>query len=319
MKEFDADLHKKNLLRKAAAALLSCLLIFSAGAGAFAADTPEETMETGQPVSQTEASQNSTQTTLTKPVISARSAVVVDGDTGKILYSKNSHYKRDPLSTTKLLTCLVALEHLNPDQKVTVTKWAAATGGSTAGLKAGEEVRVKDLIYAALLPSGNDAAVALAHAVSGTKAKFAVLMNAKAKELGCVDSHFSNPHGWKAADHYSSAYDMAIIAQAAMANLLIEKACSTEMYKMPKTNKHKARWISTTNSFVAKKVYPKSGVYAGKTGTWDYSNAALVSVCERNGRKVYAVVLKDTMKNRYKSTSQILNYSYKKLKFQQAV
>ena len=97
----------------------------------------------------------------------------------------------------------MALEHLDIDDTVTVTKTAADTPGSTAGLIAGEKIKVRDLIYGAMLPSGNDAAVALAISVSGTKAKFAKLMNRKAGELGCEDSHFSNPHGWKARTHYS--------------------------------------------------------------------------------------------------------------------
>lgn len=285
----------RNKARKAAAVLLSFSLLFTAvgtGSAVYAAEKPE------------------------RPEISAKSGIVIDGETGTTIYSKNPHIRRDPLSTTKLLTCMVALEHLSPKDTVTVTKWAANTGGSTAYLKAGEKVKVKDLIYAALLPSGNDAAVALAHGVSGSKAKFAVLMNQKAKELGCVDSHFSNPHGWKAKDHYASAYDMAKIAKAAMEVDLIRTACSTEMYKMSKTNKHKARYIATTNYLVAGKKYPKSGVFAGKTGTWDGKNASLVSACQRKGKLVYAVVLKDTTGGRYTSTNRILNYSYKKLTWQ---
>lgn len=247
-----------------------------------------------------------------RPTVSAKSAVVMDADSGKIMYSKNMHYKRDPLSTTKILTALVALEHLELTDTVTVTKTAANTGGSTANLKAGEKMKVKDLLYAALLPSGNDAAVALAIGVSGSKSKFAVLMNRKAKALGCVDSKFSNPHGWKAATHYSSAYDMALITKAAMENSAIKKACGTEIYRLAKTNKQKSRLIATTNYFVAKKKYPKLGVFAGKTGTWEWNNASLVSACKQKGRIMYAVVLRDTTSARYDSTNKILKYSYSK-------
>lgn len=253
-----------------------------------------------------------------RPEVTARSGVVMDGDTGKIIYSKNAHLKRDPLSTTKLLTCLVALEHLELTDKVTVVKQAADTGGSTAYLKEGEKVKVKDLIYACMLPSGNDAAVALAYGVSGSKSKFAKLMNRKVAELGCVDSKFSNPHGWKASNHYSSAYDMALITRAAMENSTIRKACGTEIYTMAKTNKHKARKIATTNYLVAKKKYPKAGVFASKTGTWESDNASLASGATRDGKTVYAVVLRDTMNGRYTSTNRILNYSYKKLEWQAA-
>ncbi len=252
------------------------------------------------------------------PTNTARSAVSMEADTGKIFYSKNLHYKRDPLSTTKVLTCLVALEHLDLTDKVTVSKAAANftkihTDASTAHLIAGEKVTVKDLIYACMLPSGNDAALALAHGVAGTTSEFAKLMNEKAEQLGCVDSNFTNPHGWKAKKHYSSAYDMALITKAAMEVPAIEKACGTEVYKMAKTNKHKARKIATTNYLVAKKKYPNSGVYASKTGTWDAKNASLVSACERDGKVFYVVVLQDTTNGRYTSTNKIINFSYKKL------
>lgn len=251
--------------------------------------------------------------TVTRPTISARSAVVLDADTGKIVYSKNSHYKRDPASTTKLLTALVVVEHLRLNDMVTVTKTAANTGGSTANLKTGEKMKVKDLLYAALLPSGNDAAVALAIGVSGSKSKFSVLMNQKAKALGCRESNFSNPHGWKASTHYSSAYDMALITKAAMENATIKKVCSTEMYRLAKTNKQKSRYVATSNYFVANKKYENPGVFAGKTGTWEWNNAALASACEQKGRIMYAVVLRDTTSGRYESTNKILKYSYKKI------
>lgn len=251
--------------------------------------------------------------TVTRPTVTAKSAVVLDADSGKIVYAKNSHYKRDPVSTTKLLTALVALDHLELNDKVTVTKTAANTGGSTANLKTGEKMTVKDLLYAAMLPSGNDAAVALAIGVSGSKSKFAVLMNKKAKALGCKESNFSNPHGWKASTHYSSAYDMALITKAAMENSAIKKACSTEIYRLAKTNKQKSRLVATTNYFVAKKKYPKLGVFAGKTGTWEWNNASLVSACKQKGKVMYAVVLRDTTSGRYESTNKILKYSYKKI------
>lgn len=123
-----------------------------------------------------------------RPAISAKSGIVIDGDTGKILYSKNPHTKRDPLSTTKLLTCLIALEHLKLNQTVTVTQAAVNVGakidGSNVDLKVGEKVKVKDLIYGAMLPSGNDAAMALAIAVSGSKSKFAAFDEQKSQTAG---------------------------------------------------------------------------------------------------------------------------------------
>lgn len=295
--------------RKAAAVLLAFSLILGGFGGSFAAygaDTATAAQKADKPAAAALKKPE-------RPANTAKSGVVIDGETGEIIYSKYPHRQRDPLSTTKLLTCLVALEHLKLTDTVTVTKTAADTPGSTANLKTGEKVKVKDLIYGALLPSGNDAAVALAIGVSGSKTKFARLMNAKAEELGCEDSNFTNPHGWKTKSHYSSAYDMAKITRAAMENPTIKKASGTEIYRMSKTNKHKSRRIATTNYFVAGKKYPKCGVFAGKTGTWEYNNAALVSACERDGKVVYAAVMGDTMTGRYTSSNRILNYSYKKL------
>ncbi|MGF6375233.1 D-alanyl-D-alanine carboxypeptidase [Clostridiales Family XIII bacterium PM5-7] len=257
------------------------------------------------------------ETALKVPTITAKSAAVMDGDTGKFLYTKNSNTRRDPVSTTKLLTVLIAVERLDLDRVVTISKYSANVtkkDGSRMGLKIGEKLTVRDLVYGALLPSGNDAAVALARAVSGTTKKFAVLMNEKAKELGCTNSKFSNPHGWKASNHYSTARDMARITKAAMENEFIRLVCSTERYRVPKTNKQKSRLIHSTNSFVKKTVYVNSGVFAGKTGTWDVNNAALASACQRNGKVIYCVVLRDKMSKRYQTTNTILNYSYKKLK-----
>lgn len=196
----------RHIFRRAAAIVLILTMVFSTGA-VYGTDSAAAKALNNPEI----------------PEISARSGVVIDGDTGKILYSKCRNIKRDPYSITKLLTVLVALEHLDPNQKITVNKTAANTEGSTAYLIAGEKVRTKDLVYAALLPSGNDAAVALAYGVSGSKAKFATLMNKKAKKLGCQNSHFANPHGWKSEKHYTTAYDMALITKAAMENDLIRK------------------------------------------------------------------------------------------------
>ena len=108
---------------------------------------------------------------------------------------------------------------------------------------------------------------------------------------------------------------MALITKAAMKNPAIKKACGTEMYKMAKTNKHKARYIATTNYLVAKKKYPNCGVFASKTGTWEFSNASIASACKRDRQVVYAVVMRDTTSGRYTSTNRVLNYSYQKIKW----
>lgn len=289
----------RHFFRKTAAIVLALTMVFSTSAAAFAG-----TSAVKKPV---------------LPQISARSALVIDGDTGEILFCKNSTTKRYPYSTTKLLTALTALDYLKPTDKAFFGTKAMGAPDKTGGFVYGEYVQVKDLIYAMMLPSSNEAAVALARRTAGTEAKFAKLMNKKAKELGCKNSHFTNSYGWLNKEHYTTARDMAKITKAAMENKLIKKAAGTEMYRLQATNKQGRRWIATTNYFVAKKKYPDCGVFAGKTGTWEIDRATLVSACERNGKVLYAVVLKDGMNDRYKSTNRILNYGYKKLAYLESI
>ncbi len=143
---------------------------------------------------------------LNADMLYATSAVAVDASNGRVLFSKEPDRKIYPASTTKVMTALLALENLDMDQEVTVTK-SCMVGESSIHLEDGETLTVRELLYGLLLKSGNDAAVALAQAVSGTAADFAVLMNERAAELGCVNTHFNNPNGLPDKDHYTTAED----------------------------------------------------------------------------------------------------------------
>ena len=148
----------------------------------------------------------------------AKSAILLEAKTGKILYEKNSHEKLAPASMTKIMSMLLIIEaiedgHLSWNEMITVSERAASMGGSQILLEVGEQMSVSDLFKGVAVASGNDAVVALAEAVAGTVEDFVVMMNNKAKELGLTDTNFKNPHGLDDANHYSTAYDMAFIAR----------------------------------------------------------------------------------------------------------
>ncbi|MBK7541796.1 MAG: D-alanyl-D-alanine carboxypeptidase [Candidatus Competibacteraceae bacterium] len=150
------------------------------------------------------------------PEVAARAVVLMNANTGEILFAKEPHLRLPPASTTKVLTALVAMEHLDPNARVQASAQAASTVPSRIGLHAGEMASTHDLLYGLMLKSGNDAAETLAEAAGGSVYGFASLMNSKAWSLGARNSHFMNPHGLPDEDHYSTAYDLALIFRHAM-------------------------------------------------------------------------------------------------------
>jgi D-alanyl-D-alanine carboxypeptidase len=155
---------------------------------------------------------------LKPPKITAKSAILIDAKTGDVLYEKKADVKREPASCTKILTALLAIENLDPDEVVTVAPEASGVEGSSVGLVPDEEIRAEDLLYAALLESGNDAATALGIGVDGSVEKFADHMNERVEQMGLTQSHFTNPHGLNDSKHYTTARDLAFIAREAMQN-----------------------------------------------------------------------------------------------------
>ncbi|MEF9922052.1 MAG: hypothetical protein RR313_02015 [Anaerovoracaceae bacterium] len=244
-----------------------------------------------------------------RPAINAKGAVTYCEELNKVVYSKNMHKKLDPLSTTKLLTVMIAADSVPLDTVVTIDARTARVGEASIFLKEGEKITVRDLMYAALLPSANDAAYALGMAVSGNMNTFTRLMNEKAKQLGAQNSFFTNPNGLLQKIHYSTAYDMMLISKAALSNPIVQEIDNTEKHIIPKTNKTKRRVIYTTNSFLVDGEYAKYGAFGGKTGTWDYYNSALIIGYKQEGHTFYSVLLKDRMDTRYKDMVKIINYS----------
>lgn len=159
--------------------------------------------------------------------LSARSAALYEPETGRFLYSKNASVRMPMASTTKIMTALVAAECISLDEVVTIPYEAEGVEGSSAYLKCGDEVTAEELLYALLLRSANDAAVAIAYHTAGSVEAFADMMNERAEALGLCDTHFTNPHGLDDKEHYTTAHDLALIAAEAMKNDLIREICST--------------------------------------------------------------------------------------------
>jgi D-alanyl-D-alanine carboxypeptidase (penicillin-binding protein 5/6) len=198
--------------------------------------------------------------------LTARAALVLDHQ-GKVLYSKNSDAKLPPASTTKVLTVLTALEHAHLNEVVKISRNAANTPPSALGVKPGEYYTVRELLYAAMLRSANDACVALAEHIGGSEEKFAILMNRKARMLGATDSHFANPHGLPDDRHVSTVQDLALIMNAAMRNPDFVQIAGTKRIELEWKGHHEARTLVNKNKLLTQYDTP----VVGKTG---FTNAA---------------------------------------------
>ena len=235
--------------------------------------------------------------------VNAAAALLVDPDTGEVLYEKNPHEQRYPASITKVMTCLLTLEavdrgELTLEQTVTASQ-ALHTGigenASTADIKAGEEIRIIDLLYAALIPSANEACNVLAEAVSGDVASFVELMNQRAAELGMEDTHFANTHGYHDPNHYTSAWDIYLMCKEAMQYETFRTIVSSLNYTMPATNMHEEpRIVRSTNALISNfRVFGYLYQYATgiKTGSTPEAGYCLAASATKEDRNLISVVL----------------------------
>ena len=253
------------------------------------------------------------------------SVILMDASTGKILYSKNAFEKRYPASTTKLMTAILALENCKLTDVATVSHDAifnVPVGYSHANLQEGERLTIEQLLKVLLIPSANDAAFVIAEHIAGSVDKFSEMMNNKAKELGCMNTHFVNPNGIHDEDHYSTAYDLALIGQYAMKFDKIMEIAKINHYKLPKTNKYTGptRIFNATNGLIDKDdEYYYSAATGLKTGYTDKSGYCIVSSAEKGELKLLEVVLgSENISTRYEDCINLFdygfnNYSYKKL------
>ncbi len=251
--------------------------------------------------------------------VAAKGAILYEVTTDTVLLEHNADMKLYPASTTKLLTALVALEYGNPEDVVTVTNEAIDglyEQGSASYLLNGEQIAFMDLMRYLLIGSGNDAGNALAIHVSGSIENFADLMNNTARELGCTNSHFMNPHGLHHEDHYTSARDLLAITKAAMKNETIAQLVAETEVVLPITNKHDRTTTKyTTNHLISKKStgdYYYEGAIGVKTGYTTPAGMCLVGACEKGDYTYYSVVLGaekiDGVDGRFAETIKLFNW-----------
>lgn len=235
--------------------------------------------------------------------IEAAAAILVDVDYGQVLYAQNPHAPMYPASITKVMTTLLTLEaadrgELSLEQVVTASQnlhTGIGEGASTADIRAGEQMRIIDLLYSAMLPSANEACNVLAEAVCGSVPAFVERMNQRAAELGMEDTHFSNTHGYHDNDHYTSAYDIALMCIEAMKHETFRTLAGARSYSLPATNEHEQRTVHSTNGLITNWRTPTEYLYQYatgiKTGSTNEAGYCLASSAVKNGRYLIAVVL----------------------------
>ena len=218
---------------------------------------------------------------------SAKAAVLMEAESGELIFSQNENARLPMASTTKILTALVTLERASLGERISSPAAAVGIEGSSIYLVENEILTIEDLLYALMLQSANDAAVALALAVAGSVEAFAVLMNEKAAELGLTDSHFVNPHGLDADEHYTTAKELALITRAALNDPTFRAICGTERKSIPMQGVEDKRLLLNHNKML--RTY--DGAIGVKTGFTKKTGRCLVSAAERNGVTLIAVTL----------------------------
>lgn len=232
--------------------------------------------------------------------VDARCAIALDKETKEVLFQQNAYEIVPMASTTKILTALIAIEQGDLDKKVTISKKAASIRGSKVGYKAGEEIALKELVFGLMFKSGNDAAIAIAESLGGSIEGFADIMNHYARGIGLLDSHFESPHGLDSQNHYSSAYDLAMLTCKGMdydlfREIVGSKSISKDKYNFTRdyNNINKILWL----------IPEANGVKTGYTGG---AGKCLVSSMRNNNKDIIIVVL--NCPDRWKVTEKIYNH-----------
>lgn len=238
--------------------------------------------------------------------VSAKAAVVIEQETGKIIYEKNAHSQLPMASTTKIMTAICTIENINTNIPVTVSDKAVGIEGSSVYLKKGEVITVKELLYGMMLNSGNDAAVALAMAVSGSVEEFCTLMNETAKNIGAKNTNFTNPSGLYEDNHYTTAYDLALISAYALKNPLFQKIVSTKEAKIS-MGSDGSRYLKNHN----KLLWLYDGCTGVKTGFTKKCGRCLVSSARKDAATLIAVTL--NAPNDWADHQKMLDYGFSAL------
>lgn len=242
-----------------------------------------------------------------EPKINSRSAVVIDRKSKAVIYGKNENVKKAMASTTKIMTAMVVIQNTNLNNTVEISKKSAGTGGSRLGLKVGDKITVKDLLYGLLLRSGNDCAVALAEYVAGSVQEFSNLMNQNAQMLGLNNTHFITPHGLDEEEHYTTAYELAVLTDYALNNEVFAQIVNTKSYTININENTKT--LNNTNELLGN----LNGVYGVKTGFTNGAGRCLVTSIKRGDLDIICVVLgADTKKDRTRDSAKLIEYTFNK-------
>ena len=248
-----------------------------------------------------------------EPELASEAAILMEAETGQILYAKNAYERLFPASITKVMTGLLALEALDAGQTLTVSQEAVSQVPRTSShisLQPGETLTVADAMYALAISSANDAANVLAEGVSGSIASFAQRMNERAQALGALDTHFVNPNGLPNGEHYTTAYDMALITAEALKRADFLLYFGSGAYEMPATNLSQARSLVCKNQFIDG-TRSCTGLLFSKTGWTTSAQGTLVTAAKRNGVTLIAVTLKSPMlEDKYEDTQALLDYGF---------
>jgi len=251
--------------------------------------------------------------------IFSEAAILIHKDTGKVLYSKNAEQKMYPASTTKILTAILAIEHYSLEEKLTASYesvMSIPSGYSNAAIQVGESLTVKELLEVFLVHSANEAGFILAENISGSFSKFANLMNKKTEEIGCKNTHFTNPSGLHDEDHYTTAYDLALIAQYCMNNETFRNFVSMTSCTIAPTDKYEERYFRNTNDMLnSKSEYYNENIIGIKTGYTSQAQNCLISGYKKGNIELISVVLgapasagEKGLSGKYTDTQTLFNY-----------
>ena len=254
---------------------------------------------------------------VTTPNIAAEVAILIDANTKTVLYEKNGYEKHYPASITKLMTALLTIENLSPTDTITFSKdaiFGIEAGSSHIGIDVDEQLTVDQALHGLLLMSANEVANGLAEAVSGSIDAFAQRMTERAKELGALNTHFVNPHGLHDDNHYTTAYDMALIASYLADNEYFLQLMKDSTYEIPGTNKtDEIRYLYQQHKMLNPSrdatIY-REDVIGGKTGYTDEARHTLVTIAKQGDTTLVAVVLQSERDSLYTDTAQLLDYGF---------
>ena len=309
----------KKAIRSLSSALLAGVIMFSVSPAFVHADdvypdNPDDGVIT----------QNEQQTDLLNekhdnwPNISAAAYILYDATSGAILVGKDYETQKEPASMTKIMTILLALERLGMNEKITVNAAMAKEISNLEkdyvrlGLQEGEEITVKDLIYASVLKSANDCCIVLGMHMGGTESEFCRMMNEKAEELGCKNTHFTSCFGYAKPDNLTTAYDLSLILNEAVTNTEYSKIAKTYTYKISATNKYSsARELQNGNRFISTADFKYDYYAGGKTGYTDSAGNTLCAAAKKDGRVLIGVIFNaGSSTSRYRDMIKLFNYGY---------